>query len=215
MTRSAPRPWSGPHSGHPVVVGVEPGQPPHVVAAAARLAAGLRTGLVCAWVDPTHVVVDREPGGALDLMPVDPDADETARDAPDDELVALLAGLLEPLGVPWRYVYVTGEVARGLAHVADEHDASLIVVGVRRPGEIGWRAVTILGPRLSSIAAWMIATEPMYWPRVGASLARRSAPPSWAWSSRTSRAVMSARWSESNTVASSSRIVMAVLVAFR
>ncbi len=138
MTRSVPRPWSGPCTGRPVVVGVAPGQPPYVVDAAARLAANLGTGLVCAWVDETHVVVEREPDGALDLLPVDPDADEAAREAPDDELVAWLAGLLEPLGVPWRYVYVTGEAARGLAHVADEHAASFIVVGVRRPGLASW-----------------------------------------------------------------------------
>ena len=138
MSRSFPRPWSAPAPEHPVLVGVEPGQSPRVVAEAAALAASLRTGLVCVWVDPAHLVAEREPNGSVDLLPVDSDRDDDEDESPDDAVASRLAARLGPTGVPWRFVYVTGEAARGLASVADEHDARLIVVGTHRPGLAHW-----------------------------------------------------------------------------
>ena len=65
MTRSFPRPWSTPSPARPVLVGIEPGQSPRVVDEAAILAGALGTGLVCVWVDPAHLVAEREPDGSL------------------------------------------------------------------------------------------------------------------------------------------------------
>ncbi len=138
MTRAVSHPWSAPAAGRPVVVGVEPSQDPWVVREAASIARSLGVGLVAAWIDPTHMVAEREPDGSLDLVPVDSDRDEEGDEAPDDALFRRLAATLDPTGVPWRFVYATGEPARGLRAVADEADAVLVAVGTRRPGFGFW-----------------------------------------------------------------------------
>ncbi|HEY0117906.1 MAG TPA: universal stress protein [Cellulomonas sp.] len=145
VTRSLSRPWTAPASGRPVLVGVEPTQSPRVVAEAADLAGSLGTGLVCVWVDPAHLVVEREPDGSVDLVPVDSDHDDDGEDSPDDALVARLTACLNPTGVPWRFVYATGEAVRGLKAVADEHDARIIVVGTHRAGLAHWMSQVVSG----------------------------------------------------------------------
>jgi nucleotide-binding universal stress UspA family protein len=128
-----------------VLVGIEPGQSPRVVDEAAALAGSLHAGLVCVWVDPAHLVAEREPDGSVDLLPVDPDRDDRDDESPDDAIAAVLAARLGPTGVPWRFVYATGEAARGLALVADEHDARMIVVGTHRPGLMHWMNQLVSG----------------------------------------------------------------------
>ncbi len=145
VTRSLSRPWSAPVTGRPVVVGVEPSQPDRVVEEAAGLARSLGTGLVCVWVDPAHLVAEREPDGSLDLVPVDSDRDDEDEEPPDDAIVARLGRCLEASGVPWRFVHTTGEAARGLTAAADEHDARMIVVGTHRPGLAHWMNQLISG----------------------------------------------------------------------
>jgi nucleotide-binding universal stress UspA family protein len=145
MTRSVPRPWSAPVTGRPVLVGVEPAQSDRVVAEAADLARSLGTGLVCVWVDAAHLVAEREADGSVDLVPVDSDHDEDGEGSPDDAVAAHLAASLGPTGVPWRFVYATGEAARGLAAVADEHDARIIVVGTHRAGLAHWMSQVVSG----------------------------------------------------------------------
>ena len=145
MTRSLPRPWSGPAPTRPVLVGVEPSQSDRVVAEAADLARSLGTGLVCVWVDPAHLVAEQEPDGSIDLVPVDSDHDDDGEESPDDTIAAHLATLLAPTGLPWRFVYATGEAARGLKAVADEHDARIIVVGAHRAGLAHWMSQVISG----------------------------------------------------------------------
>ena len=145
VTRSLSRPWSAPVTGRPVLVGVEPSQPDRVVEEAAALAKSLGTGLVCVWVDPAHLVAEREPDGSLDLVPVDSDHDEEPDEALDAAVAARLATCLGPTGVPWRFVYSTGEAARGLKAAADEHDARMIVVGTHRPGLAHWMNQVISG----------------------------------------------------------------------
>ena len=138
MARSFPHPWSAPAPAHPVLVGIEPGQSPRVVEEAAALASSLHTGLVCVWVDSSHLVAEREADGSVDLVTVDSDHDEADDETPDEAIASGLAARLAPTGVPWRFVYTTGEAARGLALVADEHDARIIVVGTHRPGLMHW-----------------------------------------------------------------------------
>ena len=155
MSHSFPHPWSAPAPAHPLLVGVEPGQSPRVVEEAAALAKSLGTGLVCVWVDPAHLVAEREPDESVDLVPVDPDHDEGDDEAPDDAIAARLAARLDPTGVPWRFVYATGEAARGLASVADQHDARMIVVGTHRPGLVHWMNQVVSG----SIAGRLARTQ--------------------------------------------------------
>jgi nucleotide-binding universal stress UspA family protein len=155
VSHFVPRPWSAPCPGRPVVLGDEPDQNPSIVTAAAHLAQAAGTGLVCVWVDSSHVLVEREADGSLDLTPVDPDRDEESDEPPDGNLAERLAGLLDPIGLPWRYVYAVGETSRGLSVVADGHDALLIAVGTRRPGFGGWMNELIGG----SVAGHLAHTQ--------------------------------------------------------
>ncbi len=145
MARSFPHPWSAPAPANPVLVGIEPSQSPRVVDEAAALARALGTGLVCVWVDSAHLVAEREADGSVDLVTVDSDHDDTDDETPDEAVAARLAERLAPTGVPWRFVYATGEAARGLALVADEHDARMIVVGTHRPGLAHWMNQLVSG----------------------------------------------------------------------
>lgn len=149
MTRSRPRPWRGgtgdatPRVGEPpgrtVVVGVAPGQPAWVVQRAGDVAGAMGAGLLCVWADAGRARVAEEPDGTLVTTPLDPDHLDDS-DVVDDEerLAADLERALEGRGVRWRLVYTVGEVGRALEHAAEEHDASLIALGRRRPGIGGW-----------------------------------------------------------------------------
>lgn len=90
--------------GPPVVVGVTPGQPAHIVEHAARCARAFGVELICAHV-----------GTGL----------ETA----DDDLVADLAQTLAGSGVPWSTRQLTGDIAVALGQLATTVDAEMIVVG--------------------------------------------------------------------------------------
>lgn len=139
MPVTRPHPWRGQPPARPLVVGVTVDQSPAVVAHAADLARGLRTGLVCVWADPAHVAVTTDDAGDLVSAPVDPDqVDDVDVPAAETALLALLDTRLRGAGVPWRLVVRPGEVAHALATVADAVDAPLVVVGTRRPGWSGW-----------------------------------------------------------------------------
>lgn len=140
---SASRPWPGPAPESPLVLGVEPDQDRHLVVRAARIAARMGTGIVCTWVDTTHVraaesVVGID--GTIPTAPLDPDSVDEGTDAAElaGILVARLAEVLDPLHVAWCFSYRVGEATRGLTAEARERDAAMIVVGARRPGFGGW-----------------------------------------------------------------------------
>jgi nucleotide-binding universal stress UspA family protein len=146
MSRTRPRPWSGPPPVRPVVVGVQPDQAPTVVEQAAAFARALGTGLVCVWVDPSQVVVTLEADGTWDTTPLDPDRDDDLDGSPTEAaLYDHVAGLLADAGISWRFEYAAGETARGLRAAASAHDAPLIVVGTRRPGFGGWMTEVVGG----------------------------------------------------------------------
>ena len=92
--------------GPPVVVGVTPGQPMHIVEHAARCARAFGVELICA-----HVVVDPASEGAA------------------DELVADLAHAVAASGVTWSVRSLTGDIAMALGQLATTVDAEMIVVG--------------------------------------------------------------------------------------
>src|SRR5699024_9680541 len=77
MTITRDHPWVGEPKEHPVVVGIEAGQDPHVLDRAREFAERFGTGVLCVWVDPGHLVVSAEMAGSVATVPVDPDdADE-------------------------------------------------------------------------------------------------------------------------------------------
>lgn len=138
--RPDPDPRHGPGAGYlprriggPVLAGVEPGQGLAVVHRAADLAHSLGVGLVCAYADPT-TVEEHEPGGRVEVLPIDPDGvDDDAAQIRSD-LYHSLRDELWGAGVNWRFAALSGEPAHALAAHAEEIDASMIVVGTREHG---------------------------------------------------------------------------------
>lgn len=86
MNRSQPHHWYGGAvpPARPVVVGVVPDQHPVVVQEAGALAQSMGVGLICVWVDASHVLVGDEPDGTFDATPLDPDQDDDAGTAEAD-----------------------------------------------------------------------------------------------------------------------------------
>ena len=90
----------------PVIVGVFPGQPAHIVEQAARFAAAFRAELLCAHVRTGH------------------DAELV-----DAELEAQLAQVLAGSTVAWSIRLLAGDITAALGHLATTVDAAMIVVG--------------------------------------------------------------------------------------
>ena len=137
MTITRDHPWVGEPQENPLVVGIEADQDPRVLERAREFAEQLRTGMLCVWVDPGHVVASAEMAGAGSI-PVGPDQGEADTTEAESALIDHVRHQLEGRQVPWRFVYTAGEVARGLSRVAREYQAPMMVVGSRRPGFAGW-----------------------------------------------------------------------------
>lgn len=114
---------------HPVIAGVSPGQPPHVVLHAARFAARFDTDLVCAHVNPGRFVTSESQDGSLVTASIDPDFADERELAFDARLADGLGGILADSDVNWRTVVLAGDVAAALGHLGDTLDAAMIVVG--------------------------------------------------------------------------------------
>lgn len=114
---------------HPVIVGVSPGQPPHVVLHAARFAARFDTDLVCAHVNPGRFAMSESEDGSMQTASIDPDFADEREAAFDSGLAASLGEILANSDVRWRTVVIAGDVAAALGHLGDPLDASMLVVG--------------------------------------------------------------------------------------
>ena len=138
VTRQVPQPSLDrltPFAGHPVVVGVTPGQDALVAATAAQWAAALGVSVYAGYVDPLRVTIEEYPDGTVRHAAVDPDVgDDSAWRATERGLTAQLAAVLDPAGVQWHLRYLAGRADRSLTHLARAVDAAAIVVGTRAPG---------------------------------------------------------------------------------
>lgn len=119
----------GARSSQPVVVGVVPGQPAHVVQQAAVFASRFGTELVCAYVNPARYPVEEADDGSVESASIDPDFADDHEAAFDEALARSLHDLLVTTTVPWRTLALAGDVAGALVHLADTLDAAMIVVG--------------------------------------------------------------------------------------
>ena len=115
-----------------VIAGVVPGQSPRVLRAAARQAAMAGTDLVIAHVDTTRFVAFEDPDGYVNPSTVD--VVGAAAQAALAEVRAAADAALADAGVTWSVRQVIGDSALALIHLADELDASLLVVGTRKRG---------------------------------------------------------------------------------
>ncbi|MFN2320014.1 MAG: universal stress protein [Dermatophilaceae bacterium] len=138
MSHVVPQPHPSrltPFSGHPIVVGVVPGQPELLVLTAASLAAASSASVYFAYVDPRRVV-DRElaDGSVLhsDLDPDLSDVEEWRQRQVD--LEGAITASLSGQEVTWEFRYLAGRADRALTHLARAVDAAVIVVGTRAEG---------------------------------------------------------------------------------
>lgn len=113
----------------PIIVGVSPGQAPHILLQAARFAAQFRAELVCAHVDADRLETHEDADGTEESTPIDPDFVEDFEHPHDDWLDTELDKQLGGSDIAWRSVVLAGDVSTALARLAERIDAAMIVVG--------------------------------------------------------------------------------------
>jgi nucleotide-binding universal stress UspA family protein len=117
--------------GHPLVVGVRPGQSDIVAHTAAVWSQASGAILYFAYADPSRVAEEEFADGTLRHVGLDPDADDDGWHHTEQQLRDWLTGL--NLGAAWEFRYLAGRPDRALTHLARAVDACAIVVGARRP----------------------------------------------------------------------------------
>lgn len=122
-----------PFAGHPIVVGIVPGQPELVVLTAAAWAAALGVELFFGYADPSRVTVEEFPDGTVRHSEVDTDALDDSWQAREGMIRDFLHQALDP-DSSWHFRYLAGRPDRALTHLARAVDASALVVGTDAPG---------------------------------------------------------------------------------
>lgn len=115
-----------------VVVGMQPGQPPHVLSEAVRYAKLLNAPLVVVHVDVTRFVTYEDPDGYVHSAPIDLNLDAGAAEFEDVQAKASAA--LDHAGIAWTARQLVGDPALAIKQLADKLDAQLIVIGTRKQG---------------------------------------------------------------------------------
>jgi nucleotide-binding universal stress UspA family protein len=123
-----------PAAGHPLVMGIVPGQPDLVTRTAAMWAEAARaTTLYCAYVDQSRFTAEEFPDGTVRHAPIDPDGMDDDWRRNEQRIVDHLSQTLAGTTVPWTFRYLAGRPDRALTHLARAVDASAYVIGTRAP----------------------------------------------------------------------------------
>ena len=109
----------------------------HLIRTAAGLAAGLGQHLVCAFVDPASYLTEWEPERQRTALSLDPIVNDEA-DFPSKQVQGNLEAVLGQPGETWSFRVLNGDVSKALIRLAENTDASLLVVGADRPGSLAW-----------------------------------------------------------------------------
>lgn len=120
-----------------IVVGVEAGQDMIVIERAAEFARYFDATLVCVISDDGRYEAREGPDGKVTSLDFDSDNPEEIQETFDKTLRSAVEAILSPHGVEWTPRAMAGDPALQLAHVADEVDALMIIVGTRRPSRMG------------------------------------------------------------------------------
>lgn len=124
-----------PVAGHPLVVGVVPGQPALVaLTAAAWASAAGASELCCAFVDGSRYTREEHDDGSVLHEAIDPDGADDGWRQRQESIEQSLAEVLAGSEVPWSFRYLAGRADRSLTHLARAVDAAGFVVGTRSPG---------------------------------------------------------------------------------
>lgn len=122
-----------PVPGHPLVVGIVPGQPELVALTAASWAAAIGGSIYFGYVDEARIVEEEYADGRVRHSSLEPDLADDSWIARRRSIEAFLAEVLQGRGVTWEFRYLAGRPDRALTHLARAVDATAIVVGARRP----------------------------------------------------------------------------------
>ncbi|MBO9625904.1 MAG: universal stress protein [Microbacterium sp.] len=115
-----------------VIVGLQPGQPRHVIEEAVKYAKLLSVPLVVAHVDVTRFVTFEDPDGYVHSAPIDINFEAGA--AEFEAVQAEAAAALDGSGLTWTARQLVGDPAIAIKQLANKLDAQLIVVGTRKRG---------------------------------------------------------------------------------
>ncbi|MCQ6271050.1 universal stress protein [Pseudarthrobacter sp. R1] len=121
----------------PIIVGVEWNFSEHLIRTAASLAASLEEHLICAFVDPASYLTEWAPVHQRAALSLDPINNEEA-EFPSEQLQQKLQAILGSPGQTWSIRVLNGDVCKALSRLAENADASLLVVGAGRPGSLAW-----------------------------------------------------------------------------
>lgn len=137
-------------AGHPIVVGIAPNHPAHLLLTAVSLARAADCEVIyVAYVDPKRYTVEEFPDGTVRHADIRPDVvDDTWRDL-ERALKEEVTQTLENTGQAWEFRYLAGRPDRALTHLARAVDASAFVIGSRHPG-VGARAREFLDGSISA-----------------------------------------------------------------
>ncbi|MGO1487779.1 MAG: universal stress protein [Arachnia sp.] len=130
--RETPQPHPSrltPFAGHPIVAGIDLGQPELVTLTAASWAAALQVDLYVAYVDPTRTTVMEYPDGTVRHTGVSVDAVDDSWQGRSEQIETFLHEVLADSDVTWHFRYLAGRPDRSLTHLARAVDASAMVVG--------------------------------------------------------------------------------------
>lgn len=123
-----------PVPGHPIVVGVIPGQPALVALTAAAWSDALGgVPIYFGYSDPERIVDAEYADGTVRHSDIDPDQADDGWEEREREIRAFLAGVLADHKGPWEFRYLAGRADRALTHLARAVDASVIIVGAKHP----------------------------------------------------------------------------------
>lgn len=115
-----------------VIVGLQPGQPAHVLEEAVKYARLLAAPLVVVHVDVTRFVVSEDPDGYVHSAPIDLNLDMGV--AEFEQVQQEASDYLADKGLEWAARQLVGDPALAIKRLAEKLDAPLIVVGTRKRG---------------------------------------------------------------------------------
>jgi len=121
-------------AGHPLVVGIVPGQPELVALTAASMARATGGRLCFGYVDTARYTEEEFPDGTVRHSAMEPDVVDDSWGDTQRAIEHFLSTVLSGQGVPWEFRYLAGSPERSLTHLARAVDAAAIVVGTRAPG---------------------------------------------------------------------------------
>ncbi|MGO4586010.1 universal stress protein [Arthrobacter sp. 2RAF6] len=136
----------------PLVLGVLPGQHPHVLQTARDLAVSLAAPLVCAYVDEASYLVEWDSARETHRMSLHPGKADADIAAVRTELRSQISEATGDGAVDWTLRLLAGDPARAIGRLADDIQASMIILGCPGPG-LGHRISEALN---GSVATWLI-----------------------------------------------------------